>query len=94
MLDFSVTYQLVNRPQTLEQASHIISLTSPKQANVIAHPDMALLAMDETGERLCWIILSYSLNDCWSVGTTEDLQLIITGEYEIINKIPCNKFFK
>lgn len=48
----------------------------------------------ETEERLRWIILLHSLNDCWSVGTTEDLQLIITGEDEIINKIPCNKFFK
>jgi len=28
------------------------------------------------------------------VGTSEDLQLIITGEHEIINKIPCNKFLK
>lgn len=45
-------------------------------------------------ETLCWIILLYSLNDGWSVGTLEDLQLIIAGEDEIINKIPCNKFFK
>lgn len=45
-------------------------------------------------ETLCWIILLYSLNDGWPVGTLEDLQLIIAGEDEIINTILCNKFFK
>lgn len=56
--------------------------------------EMVPSAKDERLERVGWIILPHSLNDSWSVGTTEDLQLIITGVHEIINKIPYNKFFK
>lgn len=81
-------------PQTFARTSHIANLTFPTKADEGTHPETAPLAVDETEARLCGIILSYRLNDCGSAGTTEDLQLIITGEDEIINKIPCNKFFK
>lgn len=83
-------YRLVTMPQTLEPASPVIGWMSLVHRSRDGFSGYGW----ETEERLCWIILSYSLNDCWSVGTTEDLQLIITGEDEIINKIPCNKFFK
>lgn len=63
------------------------------RANGVVHPETAPLAVDKRQREAVWII-SHSLNDGWSVGTPEDLQLIITGEDEIINKIPCNKFFK
>lgn len=34
-------------PQTCEQASSIINSTSPMQANMLAHPETAPLAVDE-----------------------------------------------
>lgn len=52
---------------------------------------MVPLAKDE---RVGWLIFPHCLNDGWSMETTEDLQLIITGVHKIINKIPYNKFFK
>lgn len=38
---------LVNTAQTLEHMSHVINLTFPMQANVVAYPEMAPLAVDE-----------------------------------------------